>query len=99
LLISVFIQKEAKKSQKNRKKPNEIFSIQTKSKEAKIEKFGSFNAKLATLPGVLAISPPPGKKNCAKAPPLGKKIGSIPPGNNVHFLVQVDLHVIILWTI
>jgi hypothetical protein len=51
LLISVFIQKEAKKSQKNRKKPNEIFSIQTKSKEAKIEKFGSFNAKLATLPG------------------------------------------------
>jgi hypothetical protein len=49
LLISVFIQKEAKKSQKNRKKPNKIFSSQTTSKDAKIEKFGSFKAKLATL--------------------------------------------------
>ena len=49
LSSSVFIQKEAKKEPKNRKKPNEIFSSQTKSKEAKIEKFGSFNAKLATL--------------------------------------------------
>jgi hypothetical protein len=46
LLISVFIQKEAKKSQKIKRK---ISSSQTKSKEAKIEKFGSFNAKLATL--------------------------------------------------
>ena len=41
--------KRSQKEPKNRKKPNEIFSSQTKSKEAKIEKFGSFNAKLATL--------------------------------------------------
>ena len=49
-----------------------------------------------------AMSPPQGKKNCAKAPPLGKQIGSIspPPGNNTDCLVHVDLHVIILclWT-
>jgi hypothetical protein len=48
------------------------------------------------------MSPPQGKKNCAKAPPLGKQIGSIspPPGNNTDCLVHVDLHVIILclWT-
>jgi hypothetical protein len=41
--------KRSQKEPKNRKKPNEIFGIQTKSKGAKIEKFGSFNAKLATL--------------------------------------------------
>jgi hypothetical protein len=35
-----------------------------------------------------------GKKNCAKAPLLGKQIGSIspPPGNNIDCLVHVDLH-------
>jgi hypothetical protein len=56
LLISVFIySKRSQKEPKNRKKPNEIFSSQTKSKEAKIEKFGSFNAKLATLITILDI--------------------------------------------
>jgi hypothetical protein len=48
-LKSCLFQYLIKKKPKNRKKPNEIFSNQTKSKEAKIEKFGSFNAKLATL--------------------------------------------------
>jgi hypothetical protein len=51
----------------------------------------------------MAMSPPQGKKDCAKAPPLGKQIGSIspPPGSNIDCLVHVDLHVIILclWTI
>jgi hypothetical protein len=33
----------------------------------------------------MAMSPPQGKKNCAKAPPLGIQIGIIspPPGNNI----------------
>ena len=33
----------------NKEKPNQLFSSQTVSKEAKIEKFGAFDAKLATL--------------------------------------------------
>jgi hypothetical protein len=41
--------KRSQKEPKNRKKPNKIFSSQTKSKDAKIEKFGSFKTKLATL--------------------------------------------------
>jgi hypothetical protein len=43
----------------------------------------------------MGMSPPKAKKNCAKAPPLGKQIGSIspPPGNNINCLVKVDLHV------
>jgi hypothetical protein len=49
-LKSCLFQYLFEKKPKNRKKPNAIFSSQTKSKEAKIEKFGSFNAKLATLP-------------------------------------------------
>jgi hypothetical protein len=48
-LKSCLFQYLFEKKPKNRKKPNAIFSSQTKSKEAKIEKFGSFNAKLATL--------------------------------------------------
>jgi hypothetical protein len=47
-LFSIY-SKRSQKEPKNRKKPNENFSSQTKSKEAKLEKFGSFNAKLATL--------------------------------------------------
>ena len=45
----------------------------------------SVNSSSAPSPGELAISekkmamsPPQGKKNCAKAPPLGKQIESIP---------------------
>jgi hypothetical protein len=70
----------------------------------------SVNSSRAHPPGELAISgkkmtmsPPQEKKNCAKAPPLGKQIGSIypPTGNNIDCLVHVVLHVIILclWTI
>ena len=52
LFISLF-QKEAKKSQEKRTKPNEIFSDKTDWEGAKIEKFGSFHAKLATLIPIL----------------------------------------------
>jgi hypothetical protein len=75
--------------------------------------YQSIPAVLTPTPGELAISgkkmvmsPPQGKKNCAKAPPLGKQIGSMspPPGNNIDCLVHSFtsvLHVIILclWTI
>jgi hypothetical protein len=33
--------------------------------------------ELAISEKKMAMSPPQGKKNCAKAPPLGKQIGSI----------------------
>jgi hypothetical protein len=70
----------------------------------------SVNFSSAPSPGELAISekkmamsPPQGKKNCAKAPSLVKQIESKPPppGNNSDCLVHVDLHIIILclWTI
>ena len=52
-----FLKKKAKKKPENREKLNQIFSSQTVSKEAKIEKFGAFDAKLATLlPGATISS-------------------------------------------
>jgi hypothetical protein len=47
----------------------------------------------------MAMSPPQGKKNSAKALPLGKQIVSISlaPGNNIDCLVHIDLDVVILW--
>jgi hypothetical protein len=55
------------------------------------------HGELAISGKKMAISPPQEKKNSAKAPPLGKQIGSIspPPGDNIDCLVHVDLHVII----
>ena len=44
-----FLKKKPKKKPENREKPNQIFSSQTVSKEAKIEKFGAFDAKLHFL--------------------------------------------------
>jgi hypothetical protein len=38
----------------------------------------------------MVMSPPKGKMNCAKAPPLGKQIGSIsPPHGNIDCLAHV----------
>ena len=44
-----FLKKKPKRSQKIKRSQTKIFSCQTGSKEAKIEKFGAFDAKLATL--------------------------------------------------